>query len=314
MAFWFPSAAMFYMSIATSLPGTHYAGLANDRVWLVSLSLVAIWIALFSNMIGVKIGKWTENAGAVATWVLGALLGGCGGAGVAEARACHDVPFVAGLESGHAGIAGHRSLCGDQVSRCWASWRGRSADPARTAPRSAGHFDLHNTLLRVDDCGIAGDAAAGEHQRRLNGLAQAGGEAAKLLSAGWIAPAIAGLVVVNAIGQFGGIGSSVSRMPFAAGVDHLLPAAFAKIHPRWATPYISILTFGVLSSLLLIGSQFGDTLRGAYQTLVSLMVIAGFLPYVYVFGSAWKSGRRVSAFSGWSINRAGDRCIADPHC
>ena len=31
------------------------------------------------------------------------------------------------------------------------------------------------------------------------------------------------------------------------------------------------------------------------------MVIAGFLPYVYMFGSSWKVGHRVSALSGWSV-------------
>jgi len=29
----------------------------------------AIWVALGTNLIGMKIGKWTENVGAAATWV-----------------------------------------------------------------------------------------------------------------------------------------------------------------------------------------------------------------------------------------------------
>jgi hypothetical protein len=61
-----------------------------------------------------------------------------------------------------------------------------------------------------------------------------------------------------------------------------------------------MLTFGVLASVLLIAIQLGDSMRAAYQTIVSLMVIAGFLPYIYVFGSAWKAGKRFSALSGWS--------------
>jgi hypothetical protein len=50
--------------------------------------------------------------------------------------------------------------------------------------------------------------------------------------------------------------------------------------------------------MLLIIMQLGDTLRAAYDTLISLMVIAGFLPFLYIFGSAWKAGRRVSVISG----------------
>ena len=146
----------------------------------------------------------------------------------------------------------------------------------------------------------------------LNGLAQAGTAAGQLLGARWLPPAIALLVMATAIGQFGGLGSSVSRMPFAAGVDHLMPAAFAKIHPRWATPYVSIIVFGALASALLILSQVGDTMRGAYQTLVSLMVIAGFLPYFYMFGSSWKASNRVSSISGWGITVLAIVCSVVP--
>src|ERR1035437_8876858 len=44
----------------------------DNRVFLLAISLVAIWVALGTNLIGMKIGKWTENVGAAATWVLGA--------------------------------------------------------------------------------------------------------------------------------------------------------------------------------------------------------------------------------------------------
>lgn len=31
------------------------------------------------------------------------------------------------------------------------------------------------------------------------------------------------------------------------------------------------------------------------------MVITGFIPYLYIFGSAWKAGKRLSAVSGSAI-------------
>jgi amino acid transporter len=96
------------------------------------------------------------------------------------------------------------------------------------------------------------------------------------------------------------MGAGVSRMPYAAGADKLLPAAFGRVHSRWHTPYVSILTFGVVTSVLLLLLQLGETMRAAFQTLVSLMVIAGFIPYIYLFGSAWKCGRKFSAVAGLS--------------
>ena len=118
--------------------------------------------------------------------------------------------------------------------------------------------------------------------------------------------------MASAVGQFGGLGTSVSRLPFVVGVDQLLPAAFGKVHPRWGTPHIAILTLGVLASFLLVAIQLGDTMRAAYQALVSLMVITGFLPYLYIFGSAWKAGKRISAISGWAITLLAILCSVVP--
>lgn len=42
-------------------------------------------------------------------------------------------------------------------------------------------------------------------------------------------------------------------------------------------------------------------MRAAYEELVSLMVITGFVPYLYIFGSAWKAGKRLAAVSGLAV-------------
>jgi hypothetical protein len=73
-----------------------------------------------------------------------------------------------------------------------------------------------------------------------------------------------------------------------------------------------MVTFGVVASALLISVQLGDTARAAYQTIVSLMVITGFLPYVYVFGSAWKMGHRVSSLAGWAVTLVALFCSVVP--
>ena len=90
---------------------------------------------------------------------------------------------------------------------------------------------------------------------------------------------LAVLVLASAVGQFGGIGTSVSRLPFAAGMDGLLPErwrACIRAGERRTFPW---LVFGAVASFLLLVAQLGDTLAAAYQELVSLMVIGGFLPY-----------------------------------
>src|SRR2546423_934129 len=76
IAFWFPAAAMAYMSMAVYALGPTYAHLADSRLFLVVSALVAIWIALGTNLVGLRVGKWTENLGGASVWILGTLLAG----------------------------------------------------------------------------------------------------------------------------------------------------------------------------------------------------------------------------------------------
>src|SRR4051794_19019319 len=65
IAFWFPAAAMLYSSVAIYGLGPSYAHFADNRICVVAVSLIAIWLALGTNLIGLGIGKWTENLGAI---------------------------------------------------------------------------------------------------------------------------------------------------------------------------------------------------------------------------------------------------------
>jgi len=95
-------------------------------------------------------------------------------------------------------------------------------------------------------------------------------------------------------------GTASSRLPYSAAVDGLLPKAFARL-PKWDTPYISTLALATVSTFLLVIYQLGDPMRVAYVELVSLMVITSFVPYIYIFASEWKAGKRLSACSGMIV-------------
>jgi amino acid transporter len=102
-------------------------------------------------------------------------------------------------------------------------------------------------------------------------------------------------VLVTA-GNAGGVGSTVAgiaRVPFMVGIDRYLPRAFGKIHPRWKTPYISILVQAVLSGAILLLSQINQTTQGAYQFLVNAAIILYFIPFLYMFAAVIKlAGRK----------------------
>jgi amino acid transporter len=97
-------------------------------------------------------------------------------------------------------------------------------------------------------------------------------------------------------GNVGGVGSTVAgiaRVPFVVGIDRYLPKAFGKIHPRWKTPYISILVQASLSGGILLLSQVSETTRGAYQILIDAGIILYFIPFLYMFAAVIKlAGRK----------------------
>jgi APA family basic amino acid/polyamine antiporter len=300
IAFWFPSAAMFYMSAGTYALGPAYAGLANSRTWILSISLIAIWIALGTNLVGMKIGKWTQNVGAIATWMLGALLVGL--AAIVWARRGTATPMHLAPVWNWETLSFWSNIAYAMTGlEMVALMGGEIRDPERTLPRAGWIASAVSTVFYSATTVALLVFLPPEKISELNGLAETGSAAATTFHLPLLSPAIALLVMVSAVGQFGGLGTSVSRLPFAVGVDHLLPPAFGKVHARWGTPHISILVLGVLASFLLIAIQLGDTMRAAYQALVSLMVITGFFPYVYMFGSAWKAGKRFSPIGGWAI-------------
>ena len=101
----------------------------------------------------------------------------------------------------------------------------------------------------------------------------------------WLLAGIALLVGLNAVGGAAAFLSSTSRLPFVAGIDHYLPPMFAHIHPRFSTPWVAIGSYGLAGMVVACLSQAGTTVRGAYDVLVSMSIIAYFLPYLFLFAS-----------------------------
>jgi amino acid transporter len=308
LAIWFPSAAMFYMGAGM------YAldpVLATHRPLLLAVALAAIWIALGTNLIGVKIGKWTQNIGASSSWVIGGLLGAAAiwfAMRRGSATPIHIAPVWNWDTVGFWATIAY-ALSGLEMAGLMG---GEIHDPERNLPRAGWIASLFAAVFYSGATIAMLVILRPDQISEMNGYGQVATAVARETGFGWIAPVLALLVLASAVGQFGGIGTTISRLPFAVGIDKLLPAAFGRVHPRWGTPHVSLLVLGVIASGLLIAIQIGDTMRAAYQELVSLMVIVGFVPYIYIFGSAWKAGKRISAISGWAITLLAIVCSVVP--
>lgn len=101
----------------------------------------------------------------------------------------------------------------------------------------------------------------------------------------WLLAPVALLVGLNSVGGAAAYLSSTSRLPFVAGIDHYLPPPFAWVHPRYRTPWVAIVSYGLAGTVVALLGQAGTTVRGAYDVLVSMAIILYFLPYLFLFAS-----------------------------
>jgi amino acid transporter len=106
-----------------------------------------------------------------------------------------------------------------------------------------------------------------------------------------VLPVAAFLIALSNIGAAGAYLAAVARLPFVAGIDRFLPPAFGKLHPRWKTPWVALLTQFFLGALFIFLGQAGTSVRGAYNVLVSMGIIVNFIPYLYLFAAMIKLQR-----------------------
>lgn len=306
-----PTATMLYARVGFSLLGPGQALLGENRFNLLVATLVIIWIALGANLVGLKVGKWAENIGAGATVMIGFLLsviawlvwgrrGPATPINIVPALNWGTVSFWAAIAYATSGMEGPAMMAAEV------------RDPERTMRRAGWIATGLATAIYVAGTTAFLVVLPPEQISELNGYANVTGSAGLLLGAVWLSPLIAVLVLMSGIGFIGGIGTATSQLPLAAAADGLLPRMFATPHPRWGTPHASILALGIVASILLVAYQLGDTMRAAYEGLVSLMVITGFAPYLYVFGSAWKTGKRLAPLSGGAVTVLAIVCAVVP--
>ena len=239
------------------------------------------------NIVGLNIGKWLNNLGAIGTWIPVALLFALAlltWSKFGPATSFSMQSFKPTLTVANCGIwatmlsafagAEAASIMGSEIKR-----------PRRDIPRAlliAGFLVVAGYVLGT----IAILVVVPRQQlNSLEGLMQAISSSGARV--GWygLGPGVALLICVANLGGVGAYLGAMSRLPFVVGIDRYLPAAFARVHPRWGTPYVALIVQALCTVLFVVMSQAGSSIRGAYQVLVSTYVIATFLPYLFMFAA-----------------------------
>ena len=292
--FYFPGLLLASASMSAYVIAGKGAELSQDRTFLLTVSLVLLVVAVVLNIIGLNIGKWLQNAGGVGTYLPLLMLVGIAvlvyfrhgsvtqftWATIKPTWNWDTVNFWSQIAFAFTGL--------ELVS----SMSEEVRDPRRTFPRAVfGAGALIAFMYVAGTFAILTLAPAADLDPK-SGVFLAITAGSVLLKVGFLG-VLAALLV--SVGNAGGVGSTVAgiaRVPFVVGIDRYLPAAFGKIHPKWKTPYISILVQAGLSGAILLLSQVNQSTRGAYQILIDAAIILYFIPFLYMFAGVIKLAYR----------------------
>ncbi len=287
---YFATVLYFAASNAIYMRYAAWAHLSGNATYYIIFSLLGLTLATALNVVGLDVARWLHNIGAVAMWipvlilvVMGAIaMHRFGPATQFTVRTMtpsahfNDMIFwsllifvFAGCETG--------SMMGEEIK-----------NPRRTVP-----WSLFIAGVTVALCYILGTASVlvalpASEVGNLQGLMQAVTKTASRVGFDGIIPLTAFLIALSNIGACGGYLAATARLPFVAGIDHFLPPAFGHLHPKWKTPWVSLLTQAVLGALFIFLGQAGTTVKGAYDVLVAMTVIAYFIPFLYLFAAMMK--------------------------
>jgi amino acid transporter len=292
--FYFPGLLLASASMAAYIMGGRGSALAQDRTFQLTVSLSILLVAVVLNIVGLNIGKWLQNAGGVGTYVPLLMLVGiaaivCWKHGSATHFTVANMMPTWNWDTVNFWSQIAFAFTGLELVSCMSE---EVRDPRRTLPRAVFGAGALIALMYIAGTFAVLSLVPAAGLDPKSGVFQAISVGAIALKVGFLG--ILAAIVVT-VGNAGGVGSTVAgiaRVPFVVGVDRYLPAAFGKIHPRWKTPYISILVQALISAAILLGSQINETIQGAYQMLIDAAVILYFIPFLYMFAAAIKLANR----------------------
>jgi amino acid transporter len=290
---YFPSVLYFAASNALFMRQGAWGHLSDNPTYFIIFASVSLAVATGLNIVGLDIGKWLHNVGALAMWIPALLIIVMGA--ISYHRYGSVTKFSVATMTPHLHLNDmiFWSLLAFAFGGCeTASFMGGEIKNARRILPLA----LVIAGLTVAFCYIVGTlgilvALPSSEVSNLQGIMQAIAKTASRVGFVGVIPLMAFLIALSNVSACGAYLAAVARLPFVAGIDHFLPPVFGRLHPRWKTPWIALLTQFVLSGVFIVLGQAGTSVKGAYDVLASMTVITYFLPYLYVFAAMIKLQR-----------------------
>jgi len=286
-----PTVMLYFVGVSVFVLGEGHRGLADNKAFALTASLVLLVLLVVLNVIGLGVGKWVNNLGGLGTGIAAALLIGlgivvCTRFGTTVTAGDFKIPanprFVLNsfgvISFGLVGLE-LASIMGDEID-----------NPQKTLPGAVAWGGVLAGLLYVGATLTLLVAVSKESISVLQGIVQAVSYMAGRVAVAWIVAPFAFLLSLS----IAGIGSAwlggSARIPFVAGLDFYMPSWLGKIHPKYATPYAALIVHAAVSLILVvINFAFsGAGVQETFQKLLSLAVVLQLIPFLYMFGALLK--------------------------
>jgi glutamate:GABA antiporter len=285
-----PTVMLYFVGVSVYVLGPGHHALADNKGFALATSTALLAILTILNIVGLGVGKWLNNLGAIGTGVAAIVLIGLGvvvwsrfGTPVtaAEFRIPADPRFV--LNSFGVicfGLVGLElaSVMGDEIR-----------DPQRTLPGAVAWGGVLSGLLYISVTLILLVAIGKNEISVLQGIVQAVSHLATRVGIGWIIIPFAVMLSLS----IAGIGSAwmggSARIPFVAGLDSYMPSWLGKVHPRYRTPHAALIVQGLISlTLVVFNFVSSGGVQEAFQKMLSAAVVLQLIPFLYVFAALLK--------------------------
>jgi glutamate:GABA antiporter len=280
-----PTVMLYFVGVSVFVLGPNHAALADNKTFALTTSLLLLALLTLLNIVGLGVGKWINNFGAIGTFIAAAVLIGLGMViwsrfGTAITVADFKIPANPRFVLNSFGV-----ICFGLVGLELASVMGDEIqDPRRTLPGAVAWGGVLSGALYVGAT-LTLLIAVGKNVNVLQGIVQAVIHMAGSVGVAWITMPFAIMLSLS----IAGIGSAwmggCARIPFVAGLDSYMPSWLGKVHPRYATPYAALIVQAIVSAILVIMNFFGAGVQETFQKLLSLAVVLQLVPFLYMFGA-----------------------------
>ncbi|HWY45306.1 MAG TPA: APC family permease [Candidatus Sulfotelmatobacter sp.] len=279
-----PTVLLYFVGVSVFALGESHHGLADNKVFALSACVFLLVVLVVLNVVGLGIGKWVNNVGAIGTFVAAALLMGLGvivwtkfGSDVTWTD--FQIPANPRFVLNSFGV-----ICFGLVGLELASVMGDEIqEPAKTLPGAVAWGGVLSGLLYIGATLTLLIAVSKSQISVLQGIVQAVSHMASRVGVAWIVAPFAFLLSLS----IAGIGSAwlggSARIPFVAGLDSYMPAWLGRVHPRYRTPYAALIVHAGVSLALVLMNFWSTGVQESFQRLLSLAVVLQLIPFLYIF-------------------------------